>query len=164
MDEILITMSGKSDIDGIIELWKEGTIFHRELEPDYFRFDENYIAKYREILQNTFENKDAQVFVARLNGSIIGCIIGFVKYPQSIFKQDLLGYIDLVYVKKDFRNKGIAKILLEKLEEWFETRDIKYIELNCYIRNDVGLDFWNRNDYLPISVKLRKNKEKDSFF
>jgi ribosomal protein S18 acetylase RimI-like enzyme len=164
MEDLIISLAGKSDIEGIVELWKEGTVFHQEVEPEIFSLDQNFEQKYKEKVQAVLENKDSKIFVAKDKADIVGCIIGYTKYPPSIFKQEMLGYIDLLYVKKEYRLNGAGKLLLKRLEEYFDSMEIKYVELNCYIKNDTGLDFWNRNNYFPTSVKLRKQIEKEHIF
>jgi len=164
MEDIIISLAGKNDIEGIVELWNEGTAFHQEIEPEFFRLDQNYVQRFSEKVQSTLENKDAKIFVAKDKKEIIGCIIGFIKYPPSIFKQDIIGYIDLLYVKREYRCNSLGKNLLKRMEEYFESKEIRSVELNCYIKNDLGLDFWNRNNYFPTSVKLRKQVEREYIF
>lgn len=63
---------------------------------------------------------------------------------------------DNVYIKPEFRNKGIGKALNLWLKTLAMSRGCEAIELNCYIKNQKGQDFWSANGYQAIGVHYQK--------
>ena len=63
---------------------------------------------------------------------------------------------DNVYIKTKYRGLGVGK----KLDVWLKTFAVssgcETIELNCYIKNEKGRDYWESNDYTSISIHYQK--------
>jgi aminoglycoside 6'-N-acetyltransferase I len=51
------------------------------------------------------------------------------------------GYVEGIYVKHEFRRKGISLQLLKKGEEWLKGKGCKQIGSDIYIDNKVSYDF-----------------------
>lgn len=63
---------------------------------------------------------------------------------------------DNVYIKPEFRNKGIGKALNIWLKALAISRGCEAIELNCYIKNEKGRNFWLANEYQAIGIHYQK--------
>lgn len=63
---------------------------------------------------------------------------------------------DNVYIKPEFRNKGVGKELNIWLKSLAISRGCEAIELNCYIKNEKGRHFWLANEYQEIGIHYQK--------
>jgi len=63
---------------------------------------------------------------------------------------------DDVYIKPEFQNKGIGTELNSWLKALAVARGCEAIELNCYIKNQKGQDFWLANEYQAIGIHYQK--------
>lgn len=63
---------------------------------------------------------------------------------------------DNVYIKPEYRNKGIGKELNIWLKALAISRGCEAIELNCYIKNEKGRNFWLANEYQEIGIHYQK--------
>lgn len=95
-----------------------------------------YIEKYKEYRDNCYVayHKD------KLVGFIYGCVLCDTLYPQFL------------YVKKDYRKKGIGKKLMNKLEQ-----GVKDVEVIIYYHNTLS-DFYKKQGYevskeLEVAIK-----------
>jgi len=63
---------------------------------------------------------------------------------------------DNVYVKNEYRSKGIGEHLIDWLEALAKKRNCEVIELNCYIANEKGLNFWKKNNFKALGYHFIK--------
>lgn len=92
---------------------------------------------------------------------ITGFIIGMEKdcfLPLSKVKK--IGYIEALYVKNEFRQKGIARELEEKISNHFRDQELEYIELNLLTNNDQAKRFWSHRNYSVFREQYRKQLKK----
>lgn len=54
---------------------------------------------------------------------------------------------DHVYIDPKFRGKGIAKKMMEWIIEYGKENGCQSSELNCYVHNTKGLEFWDSLEY-----------------
>ncbi len=64
--------------------------------------------------------------------------------------------LDNVYIKPEYRDQGIGKKLDAWLKEFALSRGCEAIELNCYVNNEKGRNFWESNEYNPIGIHYQK--------
>ncbi|KAF3978564.1 MAG: GNAT family N-acetyltransferase [Methylococcales symbiont of Iophon sp. n. MRB-2018] len=63
---------------------------------------------------------------------------------------------DNVYIQPKHRNLGIGSQLNTWLKNFALSRGCEAVELNCYIKNEEGMRFWEANEYLPIGMHYQK--------
>lgn len=104
-------------------------------------------------LFETFENKNAVLFVAEEQGMIIGaCGI----YPT----QDLpTGHVELVklYLKKEARGKGLGEKLFLKSIEWAKENGYHSIYLECFPEFRSALRMYNKAGFKILDHPLGKS-------
>ena len=66
---------------------------------------------------------------------------------------------DNVYIKANYRDLGVGRKLDSWLKDLAMSRGCIAIELNCYIKNKKGNDFWEANDYKAIGVHYQNKLE-----
>lgn len=132
-----------SDIERMVALEKEMRVQESDVFPE---LNED---KYRKnFINNMIEAYDNNEVILCLEGDqVIGRVDLIVE--QSFMDFEKVGYVDWVYVLKSHRNKGIAKKLFQKAEEFFISNDV--VQYYLFVAgNDEAKHFYNS---LDIEIK-----------
>ncbi|WP_103071710.1 GNAT family N-acetyltransferase [Aquimarina sediminis] len=98
-----------------------------------------------------------QVVVAEVDGETVGSGYGQIRDCKDYFKQKQLGYIGFIYVKEDFRGKGISQKILQNLIDWFKTKEIEEIRLTVYDKNPRAIRAYEKAGFEKHLVEMRIN-------
>lgn len=80
-------------------------------------------------------SKNKTLLFAEENNKIIGLIGGTIaKYPKY-YKANKEGFVDSLYVIKEFRGKRISTQLKNQLFSWFKEKKMKYVGLEVLDKN-----------------------------
>jgi ribosomal protein S18 acetylase RimI-like enzyme len=102
------------------------------------------------MLKDVREN-NGKVFLYMEENKVLGLVAGVIrKYDDS----DYLDYkcpkagrvIELITTKKQ-RSKGIGKMLLNHIENYFKENMCEYVYLEVFAYNDNAINFYENNDY-----------------
>jgi len=143
------------DISSISKLWKEFISYH------HFNSDSNIIvfdaeSIYKKELVDILSNNTKAIFVVEINKIIVGYISCEIRNLQKYFVENRFGYISEIFVKDEFRSKGLGNSLLNKAEEWFIKKNIKKIECLVDVNNVISENFWtNKSYHTVISIKSK---------
>ena len=105
------------------------------------------------ILESELNNTNSLYFVAKYNENILG-------FAGIIINYDFTEISNIV-VKKDFRNKGIGKILLEKIinESKKLKKDNIYLEVNE--KNQIALGLYEKYNFEKVGKRKEYYNKKD---
>lgn len=125
--------------DGYIELMYEFTNYKKDINIDFFA---NYI-----------KNKDkVRIIVIKINNKIIGA--GSIFNIEKLHNNSI-GLIEDVIITEKFRNKGLGKIILNKLIEIGKNEFKCYkIILNCL---DNNIEFYKKCNFDIVGVEMKLN-------
>ncbi len=77
--------------------------------------------------------------------------------PVSYIFEDIKTlHISCLYVSQDYRNKGIAKLLMQKLLDFGKINDCLEVDLNVSINNP-AYNLYKSLDFKDFTVKMKKN-------
>ncbi len=76
-------------------------------------------------------------------------IIGFINY-SDLYDRFELNYI---YVKEDYRNKGIASKLMDKMLEIGNDKNIDNITLEVNVTNESAIGLYKKYNFIEITVR-----------
>lgn len=91
---------------------------------------------------DTFADNESEIFLKTENGTPIG-------FAQCSLRHDYVegtesspvGYLEGIYIKDEFRNKGYAKELLRACEDWAKNKGCSEFASDCEIDNISSLLF-----------------------
>ncbi|KAB1158126.1 GNAT family N-acetyltransferase [Flavobacterium luteum] len=106
-------------------------------------------------LAKMIENESARVLVVEANGEIVAS--GFVQIleAEAFNKFDKYSSFRFMYVKETHRNKGLNKMILDRLIEWSDSKNIKEIKLNVYDENIPALNAYLKAGFKKTMVEMR---------
>jgi GNAT superfamily N-acetyltransferase len=95
------------------------------LKDEYARFFSGYMLGF-------LKNPDAVVKVAEENGKVVGYAVASRGRDASFLKYSHVAILSDVFVETSQRGKGLARRLLESIEEWARAQKLQAIEVNVF--------------------------------
>jgi phosphinothricin acetyltransferase len=97
----------------------------------------------RKAMLKGLEKHPGSIRIAELDGKIAGFIIF---RPKKLSLEES-GSIESIFVHKDYRKRGIAKLLLETAEEWFRKKGIRHISATVTNTNLPSMELFSKSGY-----------------
>lgn len=132
-EKLIIRKAEQKDISAIIDLIKELAEYEKLLH--LVKTTEKNI---EEVLFG--ENKFIEVFLAEYEGKLAGQALFFKNFSTFLGKPGI--YLEDLYVKPEFRGKGIGKALLMKIIALAKERDYGRVEWCVLDWNKPAIDFY----------------------
>jgi len=145
-------------IPEIIKIWKEFMDFHKDIDLFFARSADGHIHQEKHI-RDLVQSEDAQILVAVHSGEVVAYSISEIHMRPPVFRNRTFGAISDLAVKSAYRRKEIGGKMLEKILEWFDSRDIHRIEVRVASENQIGCNFWKKHgfqDYMHSLYQMRK--------
>ena len=108
-------------------------------------------------------NNDGICYLAINNkkvvGLIMGCIVKYDQYDYLDYKCPKMGEVTELVVSKNIRSKGIGKLLIKKMEEYFKSKNCEYIKIDVFSYNENAIKFYEKDGYHNrMEIKIKKIK------
>lgn len=132
--KLVIRKAEESDIPAIIQMINELAEFEKLLH-----LVKTTKADLKKVLFS--ENKFVEVLLAEYEGKIAGQALFFKNFSTFIGKPGI--YLEDLYVKPEFRSKGIGKALLKKIIGLAKEREYGRVEWCVIDWNKPAIDFYN---------------------
>lgn len=151
----------QSDFNDLRQLIEELTDYIVSIDPlkrcrRLPAYSGNYTKK---TLANVKKNKGSIIF-ATDKSKIVGAIVGIIE-KQTKF--DLLecvltkgGRILELYVKKEYRKRGIGKKLVQEMEKYFISKKCTVIKVDVFAPNTKAHNFYEQQEYRNRAVDMLK--------
>jgi ribosomal protein S18 acetylase RimI-like enzyme len=111
-------------------------------------------------LQNVAKN-NGMIYVAESEGRVVGLVVGII-HEQT--KEELLelipykrGVVLELIVENEFREKGIGKLLMEKMEGYFKQNGCSAAMVEVFFPNKNALRLYRKLGYSERDVWMTKN-------
>jgi ribosomal protein S18 acetylase RimI-like enzyme len=104
------------------------------------------------VLKN-INRETAGVFVAEVNGRIIGYALGWMGQPWGY--KGKRGYFCDCFVEKKYRRHGIGLALARALLNWFKEKDVECVEADVYSENEASLEMLKKLGFKEVSKRVR---------
>jgi len=102
---------------------------------------------------NNFVNDEDKMLLGYL---VDNTLVGYI-YAYETVSNNIKGlFIDGLYVKTDYRNKGIAKELINEIILEAEKREAKFIDIKVLSKNEVAKLLYERLNFNEFKVMMRK--------
>lgn len=142
--QVIYRVAERSDCDTVIQMLCE---LVDELGVD--EESEQIKRMLHDDIRSAYENPNIRIFLAELDGSPIGLGRADILTTDPIFRlreDHRCGYIDQMYVRNAYRDRGIGAHLLRLCEQWFRDQGIAHCILHAAPK---AVRFYARIGYQP---------------
>ena len=102
-------------------------------------------------------SKNGVVHLAEMGGKPAGYSLILIKQNPGVPRVSKIGYISDLFVKEEFRGRGISSKLTQEAMEWFRRKGIRYVSLNVLAENRAPQSIYKKWGFFPFVVEMRKN-------
>ncbi len=148
-----VRLAEMNDISDICCLYNDFFVYNATQQPQYYK-QAIETGKYP---KSVIESSAEDIFIA-VDGNVIIGLIHIVEErtpPFDCFIQHKFATIMDLFVKENFREKGIGGQLLETAKQWARSRELDYIELNVLAENENGIQFYGHKKFKAVSQIMR---------
>lgn len=154
--QILIREATIKDLKNVRFLWLKLAEEMYEYEEYIYPSRENAERWFSSVLSTLREGR-GKVLIAQLNGEIVGFIyfIHSLRTFLEVSKQAAL--ISDMYVKPEFRRRGIGSLLMEKCLENLRKLHIKHVMLSVLSENLAAVKFYEKHGFKICRYDMSRN-------
>ena len=154
-NKIKIRKATMHDFDNLLKLKLESKKEERKLNKDLQPINK-VKSSYAYYLRKDLEGKYRVVFIAIVNKNIIGMIISRIYRSLKTMGYERRASMGNLFVKKEYRGKGIAKKLFNRLIKWANTNKVKRITLSVYHEKEPIKEMYHRLGFKEYSLSMHK--------
>jgi ribosomal protein S18 acetylase RimI-like enzyme len=160
--EISVRKATADDYNSVCELFNEIDALHRDNLPHIFQKPSG-AAREQDYYSGLIADENVALLVAEAGGKLVGFVHAIIRDTPAIpiFIPRRYAIVDGIVVKSGFQNRGIGRILMDKMQEWAIANGATSIELNVYEFNQSAISFYERLGYQSFSRKISKELKKD---
>jgi GNAT superfamily N-acetyltransferase len=97
----------------------------------------------------------ATVLVAVVNNEIVGSGFAKIMTAKSYQKHKKYAYLGFMYVKDEFRGKGINRKIIENLIEWSKNKNLEEVRLHVYNDNLSAKNAYLKTGFKPTLLEMQ---------
>jgi ribosomal protein S18 acetylase RimI-like enzyme len=154
---IEIVKAEEKHVADIGRLWWEFILFHQDIDPIWTPLEGSIPGFIENHLRRFMKSEDGLVLVAGDKGKVIGYSLAEIRRISPGLKREKYGYIDEMAVTANYQRRGIGEKMLAEIMRWFQSNDIKRVELGTTTQNLVGNSFWQKQGFTIYMNTLYKN-------
>ncbi|HBV87907.1 MAG TPA: GNAT family N-acetyltransferase [Desulfosporosinus sp.] len=150
--DVTIRKAVISDYESLCEIYVEIDEQHRINHPELFIKPDEY-ARAKEYIQEMINDSNKALFVADVDSKVVAFAECYIQQSSNfpVIKKREWVQLDGIAVKKEYQNRHIGSLLLEKITEWANSKDIQRIELKVYSFNKNAEDFYSEKGFQVLS-------------
>ncbi|MBV8328051.1 GNAT family N-acetyltransferase [Chryseobacterium sp.] len=107
-------------------------------------------------LSHFIKSPDAILVIAEENNEIIGSGYALIKKPEKdYYTFETYAYLGFMYVKPEYRGKGINRLITDELIGWAKSRGITEVRLDVYAQNESAIKAYEKAGFEPHLLTMR---------
>jgi ribosomal protein S18 acetylase RimI-like enzyme len=135
----------------------------KEIKSEFFlwectqnkRFDPCYLKKGLCIrLAKNLRQSNTVFFIADDKLQVIGFAGAEIKKNETCVRPVNQGHLFSLYIRPNYRRKGIAKKLLDEIFKWFKERKIDDLVLETWVQNTAAQSLYKKYGYKPDAISM----------
>jgi len=148
--EIQIRPAQAHEIDRLLE-FEQGIV---EAERPYDGTLKEGEIHYYDLLE-LVRSPDAEVLVAAAGEELVGSGYAKILPARPYLKHRQFAHLGFMYVRPDYRGRGINGMILEALTAWARARGISEIRLQVYDANESAKKAYTKAGFKPNLLEMR---------
>jgi len=150
MNEISVRKATKDDLDALLE-FEQGIVSNERPFDETLKEGEIHYYDLAEMITAPH----ITVVVAELGNEIIGSGYARIEIAKPYQKHSDYAYLGCMYVKPEYRGKGVNSRVLEGLKEWCRERGIHELRLEVYTDNTPAVKAYEKAGFRPLLTWMR---------
>jgi diamine N-acetyltransferase len=122
-------------------------IFHQNLDHIFTPREGATIGFEENQVRRLMKSEDGLVLMAVDNGKVVGYSLSEIHMANPGFHREKYGYIDDAAVTASHRRRGIGRIMLVEIMNWFRSKKIRRAELSTASQNITANSFWRKQGF-----------------
>ena len=98
---------------------------------------------------------DVEVVVAESGDEIIGSGYARIEQSKIYLKHRQHAYLGFMYVKPEYRGKGVNKLVIDALQQWAISKNINELQLEVYDDNLPAVRAYEKIGFSKLLVQMR---------
>jgi GNAT superfamily N-acetyltransferase len=139
-----------TDIKTLLEFEQDVINAERPFDPTIKRSNAHYYD-----LKKMIRSDDTALIIAELNKEIIGCGYALIENAKSCFEYAQYSYLGFMYVKPEYRGKGVNKKIIDALQQWSLSKGIHELRLQVYCDNIAAVKAYEKTGFSKLLVTMR---------
>jgi ribosomal protein S18 acetylase RimI-like enzyme len=150
MEDIIYREADINDLDTLLK-FEQGIIeYEREFDIN-LKDNTTYYP-----LKGMLLNPNITIRVATINGKIIGSGYAKINNAQPYHKNATYAYLGFMYIKPEFRGRGIIQQLIEDLKLWTKSKNIFEVRLEVYSDNIGAIKAYEKNGFKSHMIEMKE--------
>jgi GNAT superfamily N-acetyltransferase len=122
----------------------------------FLRMKEDALEIYIEYIQENIRSEDALVLIGKMDGAPVGYCIAQIKRTLPIYTVETMGFINKLYVKKEWRGRGISSQLNAETIKWLKEKGAKHVSIHVYADNKPARQIYENWGFREFQIELRR--------
>jgi len=155
------------DASSIVDMWKDFMEEHDELVFKANPRIKSYIQKYlkrkevaanlfKEYVQENIRADDARVLLVEVEGDPVGYCLTRIQSTIPIFIVEKIGFINDLFVRKEFRGMGLSSQLKNETIKWLKKKGITHVSVAVFADNEHARKIYKKWGFLDFQVGMRQ--------
>jgi len=108
-------------------------------------------------LNSLIDSENAALIVAEDEENIIASGYALIKNTEKdYYNFDRYAYLGFMYVKPEYRGRGVNKLILDELTNWSKDQGVSEIRLEVYSDNVTAVKAYEKAAFEPLILLMRK--------
>jgi len=148
--QIITRPARLSDLDTLLTFEQGIITTERPFDPTLKEGKINYYD-----LADMITAPDVEVIVAELNAEVIGSGYGRIVESKPYQKFARHCYLGFMFVKAEYRGKGVNNLVLEALKQWAMNQGLTELRLQVYNDNQPAIKAYEKAGFTPNLLEMR---------
>jgi len=106
-------------------------------------------------LQEMINADYVELVVAEVDGIVAGSGYARIETSKLYYKHKQHAYLGFMYVRPEYRGKGINKKIIEALQQWSLSKNIKELRLEVYYDNQPAIQAYIKMGFSKYMIWMR---------
>jgi GNAT superfamily N-acetyltransferase len=155
-----VTKATVKDCKEILRLWKQFMDYCSHLDEFSSLGKESERTFYNHLLGSVCK-PDSAIFVAKDSKMIVGYIKASKSFRSPVYETVEIGEISDIFVLPEYRKLGVGKLLVSRVEKWFENKGLDLFWVRVHSANELGNSFWKALKYRGYMIERVKRRNMD---
>lgn len=131
-----------------MDLWEQMIEHHTRLSR-HFTLSKDGKEKFSKYLAKKFSEKSTKLLVAAQDGKLVGFMLCLLTPNAPVFKEKTIGVVSDVFVRSEYRKRGVTKEMLRIALKWFHKNKVATVQLNVAAANLEARSAWGQLGFKP---------------